>query len=294
MKNLVGKKAHESKIPIQQMYGLYAMDRLVLKLSETEFADNLIVKGGFLLTTDLGVSMRSTRDLDFTLENFSLDEDTINELLNIIEAREENDGEHFEFNSIDETRDDFEYNGYNLKLIYCNGNTKIPINVDVTSGEDIIAIQRNKRFKSIFTDEEYMLNSYPMEQVISDKLYTLLAYGSIDDTNSRMKDYYDLYLLTRINDNLDLNKINLSLEKTMKQRENYIETEDYEEIIDYLSDSENQKGLWSRYVSKSSYAASIEFEEVMNEIHCFSNELVQQKLKKRKQKNLSTNNGFEL
>lgn len=85
MKNLVARKSRESKIAVQQMYGLYAMDRLVLKLSKSDFAESLIVKGGFLLTTYLGVSMRTTRDLDFTMKNLQLDEDAIKELAEVIE-----------------------------------------------------------------------------------------------------------------------------------------------------------------------------------------------------------------
>lgn len=278
MKRIVVQKSKESKIPVHQMYGLYAMDRLILKLSETEFADNLIVKGGFLLTTDLGISMRATRDLDFTMRNFRLDEDTINGLLGVIEAKEENDNEYFKFKSINETREDFDNNGYNLKLIYYNGNTIIPINVDITSGEDIIPVHNNKRFKSIFTDEEYTLNSYPLEQVISDKFYTLLAYGRIDDTNSRMKDYYDLYLLTKINNDLDFDKIILGLDKTMNQRNNQIYYDDYEQIINDLTASENQQVLWSRYVYKASYAEGISFKDVMDQIHYFSSKLVQRQL----------------
>lgn len=280
MKNLIVKKSKESKIPVQQMYGLYAMDRLILKLSETEFADNLIVKGGFLLTTDLGVSMRSTRDLDFTVKNFLLDENKINKLIDAIETKEENDNEYFEFKSISETRGDFDYNGYNLKLIYRNGNTKIPINVDITSGEDIIAVQDKKRFKSIFTDEVYMLCSYSLEQVISDKFYTLLAYGNVDDTNSRMKDYYDLYLLTKMNKALDLDKVVLGLGKTMNQRDNFIHANDYELIIDDLSHSDRQKELWSVFSGGTPYAENLTFEEVMGQIKFFSNKLINRKVQK--------------
>lgn len=293
MKNLVVRKSRESKIAVQQMYGLYAMDRLVLKLSESDLADSLIVKGGFLLTTDLGVDMRATRDLDFTMRNLRLDEDTIDELAKVIEAKDENDNEYFVLNRVNETREDFAYNGYNLKLNYYNGTTRIPINVDVTSGEDIIPIQDKKLFQSIFTNEEYMLNSYPIEQVVSDKFYTLLAYGDIDDTNSRMKDYYDLYLITRIYEDLDLEKVNLSLEKTMDQRDNHIDIHDYEEIIDYLSGSEKQNILWSKYSEEEPYAGGIEFEEVMDQIHYLSNELVQQQLNKNREKRLKKNNDLE-
>lgn len=180
MKNLVVRKARESKIPVQQMYGLYAMDRLVLKLSKTEYADNLIVKGGFLLTTDLGVSMRATRDLDFTIKNFCLDEDTINELIDAIEDKE------------------------------------------------------------------------------------------------------------------DIDKIILSLEKTMNQRETFIDMNDYKQIIDDLTCSENQKVLWLRYADEAPYAEGIAFGEVMDQIYHFSNELVQYQLKKNRKKRLNKNYDLEL
>lgn len=91
VKNLVGKKSKETRIAVQQMYGLYAMDRLVLKLSESDFADSLIVKGGFLLATDLGVDLRATRDLDFTMKSLRLDESTVDDLGRVIESRSEND-----------------------------------------------------------------------------------------------------------------------------------------------------------------------------------------------------------
>ncbi|MBU5467926.1 nucleotidyl transferase AbiEii/AbiGii toxin family protein [Virgibacillus sp. MSJ-26] len=137
MKNLIIKKSKESKLPAQQLYGLFAMDRLILKLSKTPYANNLIVKGGFLLTIDLGVSMRATRDLDLTVRDLYLSTDVINELFDVIKIKDKDSNEYFELNNIKETREEFDYNGYNLKLIYHNGNTKIPINVDITSGENL-------------------------------------------------------------------------------------------------------------------------------------------------------------
>lgn len=59
---------------------------------------------------------------------------------------------------------------------------------------------------------------YPIEQILTGKFYILLAYGEIDDTNLRMKDYYDLYLLTKTNKDIDLEKVNIGLGKIMRQR----------------------------------------------------------------------------
>ncbi|WP_066188797.1 MULTISPECIES: nucleotidyl transferase AbiEii/AbiGii toxin family protein [Gracilibacillus] len=273
MKNLIRQKSKESKLPVQQLYGLYAMDRLILKLSKSSYADHLIVKGGFLLTTDLGICMRATRDLDFTLRDAILSKDTLNELIDVINFTEDNSNEYFKVSSMSETREDFEYNGYNLKIDYYNGSTKIPINIDLTTGEDLIGVTDKKNFKSIFSDEEYILSSYSPEQIIIDKFYTLLAYGELDDTNSRMKDYYDLYMLTKRNDEIDSGKVLSGLNKTMKQRKTFIEIGNYDEIIDYLRESNNQKALWATFVESNPYIESISFAEVMNQIEWFSNKL---------------------
>lgn len=278
MKNLISQKSKESKLPAQQLYGLYAMDRLILKLSKSSYADKLIVKGGFLLTTDLGVSMRATRDLHFTLRNSFLSKGKLDELVDVIQDRDEKGNDYFKLDSANEIRESFEYNGYNLKLIYHNGKTKIPISVDITSGEDLIGVNDKRYFKSIFTEEEYVLSSYSTEQILTDKFYTLLAYGEMDDTNSRMKDYYDLYLLTHIIDNVDLNKVILGLDKIMNQRNTFIDTKEYDTIIDFLTDSEKQKELWSLFERANPYAENISFEEVMSQIKSFS-----QALKSRKE-----------
>lgn len=279
MKNMVAKKSKESGLAMQQLYGLFAMERLILKLSRSSYADQLVVKGGFLLTTELGVSYRATRDLDFTVRNSALSLDMLEGMINVIKQKD-NSSEYFECNSINETRDNFEYNGYNIKFDYYNEDTKIPINVDFTTGEELVAIDEKKQFTSIFTHEKYALSSYSTEQIISDKFYTLLAYGAIDDTNSRMKDYYDLYLLTKINKGINFEKVMLGLDKTMKQRNNLIHSKDYNPIIDSLSQSGFQNDYWSIYTSDTPYAGKISFKEVMDQIKGLSNKLIDLESKK--------------
>lgn len=72
MKNLIHQKSKESKLPPQQLYGLYAMDQLLAQLSKTKYSNHLIVKGGFLLTTTYGLENRATGDIDFTVEGLEL------------------------------------------------------------------------------------------------------------------------------------------------------------------------------------------------------------------------------
>ena len=248
------------------------MDQLLAQLSKTKYSNHLIVKGGFLLTTTYGLENRATGDIDFTVEGLELNEDNI---MSIIESLQTLDVKQtFEFKGIKKTREDFDYNGYELKLMFRNDEVKIPLNVDLTTGESLIKMGRNKNIKSIFTDEEYSISGYPVEQILSDKFYTLLAYGKVDDSNSRMKDYYDLYLLPKIKRNIDMAKINEGLDKTMNQRNNYIGIDEYNNIIDYLKHSANQGGLWSNFAKNMPYAKGISFNDVIEQIKLFSNQLI--------------------
>ena len=272
MKNLIRQKSQDTGLPPQQLYGLYAMDQFLSQLSETKYSNHLIVKGGFLLTASYGLENRATGDLDFTVKGLDLSEENIVEMLNSLPKI--SGKEIFEFVGMKETREDFNYNGYELKLVFNNDGVKIPLNVDLTTGEDLIPMEHHKQVQSIFTEEKYPISGYPIEQILTDKFYTLLAYGEIDDTNSRMKDYYDLYLLTKTNDDLEFGKINVGLEKIMNQRNVHIGTDKYDEIITYLQESDKQRDLWSSFEESKPYAEGIEFDEVMNQIHQFSDELI--------------------
>lgn len=275
MKNLISKKSKETGLPAQQLYGLYAMDQFVSEISETEYSDHLIIKGGFLLTTSYGLDNRATGDIDFTVRGIALNEDNIEKMVNSLPMS--NGKRNFEFVGIKETRESFAYNGYELKLVFHNDGVKIPLNVDLTTGEDLIEMEYDKNVRSIFTDEKYSISAYPVEQILTDKFYTLLAYGQIDDSNSRMKDYYDLYLLTKMNDDINLKKINIGLEKTMSQRGQIIETKDYDGILNYLKQSVKQIEMWSKFEDSKPYAKDISFEEVMNQVQVFSNKLIIEK-----------------
>ncbi|AYW49078.1 hypothetical protein C7H83_00365 [Tetragenococcus halophilus] len=273
MKNLIRQKAKETGLPSQQLYGLYAMDQFVAQLSETEYSKHLTVKGGFLLTTSYGLENRATGDLDFTVKGLDLNEENIKEMVNSLQTP---DGEYiFDFKGLRETREAFDYNGYELKLMFNNGNVKIPLNVDLTTGEDLIEMDTGEKVRSVFTDEEYSITGYPVEQILTDKFYTLMAYGEIDDSNSRMKDYYDLYLLTKAKLDIDLDKVNVGLDKTMNQRDNAIEAEDYDRILEYLKQSNKQKEMWSNFEVSKPYAEGISFDEVMDQIQEFLDDLVE-------------------
>jgi len=267
MKNLIDKKAKETNLPKQQLYGLYGLEQFLLKLNGSPYKDNLILKGGYLLSSVYGLNNRVTRDLDTTMINSPLTKEFLEELTDFITSPNEGGEEHFELRGIKETRENFDYNGYELKLLFKNGRSRIPLSIDFTTGEDLAAIEKGSKIPLIFEDNKSLVfPSYSIEQIIIDKFYTTIAYGKYDDTNSRMKDYYDIHLLSTIGEDIDYSLVNEGLSKVMNQRDEVISKDDFESIILSLRESENQKSLWEKYRSVTPFAKEIEFDDVIDKM----------------------------
>lgn len=275
MKNLIDKKAKETHLPKQQLYGLYGLEQLLLKLNDSSYKDNLILKGGYLLSSVYGLDNRVTRDLDTTMINSPLTKETLEELADFVTSPDENGEKQFELRGIKETREDFDYSGFELKFLFKNGRSKFPISIDFTTGEDLIKIEKGSKIPLMFEENKSLdFPSYSIEQIITDKFYTTIAYGKYDDTNSRMKDYYDIHLLSTIGENIDYSLVTEGLSKTMNQRDEVISKNDFESIILSLGESENQKSLWERYRTVTPFAKELEFEDVINKMLEVSDNIV--------------------
>lgn len=263
MKNVINQKAREYDVIPQFLYSLYGMEQLLKKISHSPYKDYFVVKGGFLLASTYGLSNRSTRDLDATIRNMELTEKKLNTFIEYITAPDKDGESHFQLRSIKKIRDNFDYDGFNIRLIFSNGRGKYPIDLDLTTGEHLIQLNEKQPVKLIFEEGTIDLPTYPIEQILADKLYTTLAYGSIDDSNSRSKDLYDIYFLTRVNSSIDYGKIKVAMEETMLQRDFVLDEKKYEPILDYLYQSKQQKIFWYDFQKAQNFARDIAFDDVM-------------------------------
>lgn len=235
----------------------------MIKLNDSPYKDHLILKGGYVLATTLGLDRRATRDLDTTVRGFRLDKEKIADF--ITESNQK--ASQFELVGIKETREAFEYNGYELKLHYINGKARFPISIDFTTGEDLIDVMELDVIPSLFDSSvELRFPRYPLEQIIADKWYTTLAYGKEVDTNSRMKDLYDLYILSKSYDTIDYAKVAEAVNKIMNQKNNRISIDEYEPIINFLHSSDQQQVTWTNYQRLYPFARDVAFDEVIHSL----------------------------
>ena len=269
MKNLIRAKHKETGLNIQQLYNLFGAEQLIKKIAESKYKDYFVLKGGYLLATQMGLENRMTKDIDSTIKDFPLNDEEVEKFIDYIVSPEEKGKQYFSLKKRRDIRKDFLYPGYNLKFNFHNGNSKFEIDLDLTTGENLLEIDTNKETKLLFEEKSICMPSYPMEQVLCDKYYTMLAY---ETDGTRMKDYYDMLIIPKL-ENINYQKTHQMLKRTLEQRESNAKFYYGFETIKNIENSDFQKEKWNDWKKEKPYAKNIPFETVVDAMRNIYNHL---------------------
>ena len=178
----------------------------------------------------------------------------INEIINI----DVGDNVKFKIEKAELIRDEDEYGGLRITINFMLENIKDKFHIDLATGDPIYPRPDNYRYKSLIGDEIYKVWSYNLETVLAEKIETILSKL---ETSSRMKDYYDIYLIYKFKfDKIDKEKFRGAVEKTFKKREF---DADLITNLNIVKESKVLKNKWISYSRKNSYARDVEFEETL-------------------------------
>ncbi len=167
--------AKQKNIPAQVILQNYMFERLLVRLSASEYKEKFVLKGGMLVAAIVGLDNRATMDLDTTLKDLPLIPDAIRSALEQVCAIPLDDGVVFEIGTITPIREDDIYGGYRVMLNARFDTLLTPMSIDVSTGDAITphAVQYN--FSEIFDDEKsYELWAYNIETVMAEKVETIL------------------------------------------------------------------------------------------------------------------------
>ncbi len=264
LKNIIYKKAHGNSDISQKFYQLFYFERILERISISNYRGQIILKGGLLLTSIIGDDERTTKDMDATLKGIPLTKNDVEKVFNEILNIDINDGVSFQIISIRDIILDDEYGGFRLNILSKLDNNKTYITVELTTGDVITPKEIKYNYNSIFENKKIPIMSYTLETVLAEKFQTIVTRGLL---NTRLKDFYDVYILIKTKMN-ELNKNNLikAINNTFKRRETNFDIEQFNEVIKDLSDDNNMNNLWNEYVSKNSYAKGVKFEDTINAI----------------------------
>lgn len=256
-KNIAQKYNLDSRYIIQNVM----FESLIRRISISKYKENIIIKGGFLLSSIFGFNQRSTMDMDATLKGMNLNKENVLNIIKDIIAIDINDGVRYEIFSIKDIRLEKKYPGFKIHLLAYLDDLRTHLMIDITTGDVITLKEIDYKYNTIFDNETINIMSYNIETIIAEKFEAIISRNVI---NSRMKDCYDLYMFTTLKwDNVNKNLLKIAINNTCNNRKTTNYLNDSSNYINLISKNENLKKLWKEYQNKNVYAKSINFEDTI-------------------------------
>ncbi len=240
--------AKETNCPFLEILQHYGMERFLYRFSCSKYKDKFILKGALMFTVWQISERRTTLDIDF-LANYDNQVVTIEKVIkDICNVSVIPDGLIFDAETVKGQRikEEMEYEGVRVKFIGLLGRSRIPMQIDVGFGDIIYPSPKAIDYPVILDFPKPLLKGYPPESVVSEKFEAMIKLGFI---NSRMKDFYDIWLMIH---RFNFNGLHLveALKKTFKRRKTTLPRNKpffAEEIYDEKSDRQT---LWRAFLKK--------------------------------------------
>ena len=260
LKAIIKNLAKEKHISAQLVMQNFMLERLLERISVSKYQQNFILKGGFLIAAMVGLDTRATMDMDATIKGLPVNEQTIREMFGEICRIELDDDVSFSFRSIGEIREGDEYMGYRVSLSANYPPMAVPLKLDITTGDRITPKEIEYRFKLLLENRSILVLAYNLETIMAEKLETVISRG---DQNTRPRDYYDIYILTKLQySNINIERLKKALSATTEKRGSSIVVKDYRRIMNTVENSDIMQRQWNNYKKNFDYATDILFKDV--------------------------------
>lgn len=199
---------------------IYMMERFLERITYSKYKDDFIVKGGILVTSMIGISMRSTMDIDTTIRNFDLTKEETTRIINEIKDISLDDHIEFILNDVSDIMDNMEYPGIRIHMDAKLENLIVPIKIDISTGDVITPREIRYEYSLLLENKSIQLWSYNLETILAEKIQTILSRGLL---NTRMRDFYDVTtLFDRYNDSINYNDLSLAFDKTCTKERHFL------------------------------------------------------------------------
>ena len=262
IRNLSKKKSADAQILMRN----YMMERFLERISLSEYKNQFILKGGMLVAAMVGLDARATMDLDATIKGTNVSVEDVEMIISKIISIPLNDGVLFRIKRISEIMEEADYPGVRVSMETKFDGVITPLKIDISTGDVITPREIKYKFNLMLEDRTIEVWAYNLETVLAEKLETVISRNV---TNTRMRDFYDIYILQKLyGEQLSKDVLWDALVATAKKRETLeqIETEDIDEVFDEIQSSSVMENLWKAYQRNYSYSADIPWHTIMKSI----------------------------
>ena len=251
LKDLIRNLSREKSADAQILMRNYMMERFLERISLSEYRDKFILKGGMLVAAMVGLDARSTMDLDATIKGANVNVEDIENLISSIVTVPIDDGVKFQLKSISEIMDEAEYPGIRVSMSTTFDGVVTPLKIDISTGDAITPREVRYSFKLMLEDRSIDIWAYNLETVLAEKLETIITRTT---TNTRMRDFYDIYILEQLHGTtLNPKILHDALLATAHKRGSEKYLNQAEEVFDEVENDSVMQKLWEAYRKKFSY-----------------------------------------
>lgn len=257
IKNKAGGNSDKSQV----MLRIYLMERLLERVSLSKYRDNFVLKGGLLVSSLVGVDMRSTMDVDTTVKSLPMNKKSVQKILEEIMAIEVEDGVSFRISKVQDIMEGHEYEGLRFMIECSMDRLKQTIKIDISTGDEITPGAIEYKLPLIIEDRSIDLWAYNLETLLAEKLETIMVRA---EANTRMRDFYDIHVLLKQDVvTVDRDLLKAAFYATCKNRESIEQIGTIDDVINKISDDETMRQLWNNYRKTNYYVGALEWEDVI-------------------------------
>ena len=260
---LCHKIAKESGLTFNSVMTYYFLEQILKRLSRSNYSNNYIFKGGFLLSNIIGVKSRSTIDIDFLFHQMTLSEENVTSQLEEILSK---DTENISFTLVKlETIKEIDaYGGFRATISCRLENIQQKIHLDIATGDIVTPEPKQYNYHAIFENSHYQILSYNIETIIAEKLQTIVSRNFL---NTRSKDFYDIYILSKLKTGqINFQQLKQACKQTFSYRQTPLHFGEIQSLLIEMNADQVLEQQWKNYSKKNTYTKDIYFQEIIKEI----------------------------
>lgn len=265
LKGSIRSMAAKKNLRAQEVLQMFLFERMLERLANSDYKDNFILKGGLLISSMIGISERTTMDMDTTVRGITMEEDEIIEAVKEILAVKVDDGIAFEYRGIEPIREEDAYNNFRIHLNARYGKIDSPMKIDVTTGDVITPAAVRYDFPMLFEEKSIPIMAYTLETVLAEKYETIIR-RNIGTTRAR--DFYDLHtLFCSRRSEVRPEIFKAAVLHTAKKRDSVQDIADWREILKDIREEPQLYRLWENYVAENKYIGTLKFQTVLDTLN---------------------------
>ena len=269
VKTKINNKAKRLNLSPQDLMQMYFFERILYRISISEYKYNFIIKGGLLLSSMFEDESRTTQDMDTMLKVIEVSEKTLKKVLSDIFKIDAHDDLTFEILNFRKIKEEDLYGGYRVSIKAFIDTLSVNLKLDITTGDPIIPREIEYSYKCLIENGTIKIMAFSKYSIIAEKFETLIETL---ETDTRAKDFYDIYKL--IDNKIDKEKLYKAIYNTFKRRNTLYLLEDLTDRLNIIKESTTLREYWSNYQRKHYYAKNISYEDFTNSIESIINIII--------------------